>query len=78
MSRRKTNRLPIQFRIRENLIARLNLLLYSPTEGRVPYGAQSDLIEGLLDDFFARYDRSKPTTPLGDSNKPTTPLGDSK
>ena len=41
------------FRLPFRLKTKLDLYLYSPLEGRVPYGSHSRLICKLLEDFLA-------------------------
>jgi len=41
------------------LVARVELALFSDLEGRVPYGAWSGLIEQLLRDYFGRAERQR-------------------
>lgn len=44
----------------EDLVARMELELYSEVEGRIPVGAQSDLIERLLREHFKSQDQGGP------------------
>lgn len=39
----------------EHLDAELQLLLYSEVDGRVPYGALTNLVVPLLEEFMERY-----------------------
>lgn len=41
------------------LVARVELALFSDLEGRVPYGAWSGLIEQLLREYFNRAERQR-------------------
>ncbi len=41
------------------LVARVELALFSDLEGRVPYGAWSGLIEQLLREYFGRAERQR-------------------
>lgn len=43
----------IELRLPTDIADRLDLLLYSPLQGRVPYGAREKLITTLLEKFFA-------------------------
>lgn len=45
----------------EDIVARMELELYSEAEGRVPVGAQSSLIEKLLRSYFAVLDQKVPS-----------------
>lgn len=47
-------RLRVEIPLEEALVAEMDLLLFSPTEGRVPYGARTELIESLLRAALAR------------------------
>jgi hypothetical protein len=55
MSRRPNIERPIKLEISlpESLRGRLDLLLWSPTEGRIPQGAYSALIVQLLKDHLS-------------------------
>ena len=41
------------------LVAKVELALFSDLEGRVPYGAWSGLIEQLLREYFGRAERQR-------------------
>lgn len=41
------------------LVAKVELALFSDLEGRVPYGAWSGLIEQLLREYFSRAERQR-------------------
>lgn len=45
--------------IPEDLVARINLELMSPLEGRVPHGKWSELVTTLLRGYVAKLDQSK-------------------
>lgn len=49
--------------LREDIRARLDLLLYSPLEQRVPQGAYQQFFEALLLEYFNRKEPSCPTNP---------------
>lgn len=46
-------------RLPEDIVARLELELYSPAEGRVPQGAQQDLFMRLLKEHFEKLDAAR-------------------
>lgn len=58
MSRPKSNirKISKNISLHEEVVARMELELYSDVEGRVPIGAQSELIEQLLRQHFADQD----------------------
>jgi len=41
-----------------DIVVRMELELYSEVEGRIPIGAQSALIEGLLREHYAKQDEA--------------------
>lgn len=41
-------RLRVEIPLDEALVAEMDLLLFSETEGRVPYGARTEFIESLI------------------------------
>jgi len=43
----------------EDLVARVDLLLYSELEGRVPYGAWSKLVQALLEKMLEEREKGK-------------------
>jgi hypothetical protein len=43
----------------EDLVARLELELYSEVEGRIPFGAQQEFFTTLLREHFAKKDQSR-------------------
>jgi len=54
MSRPKgiTRRISKNISLPEDIVARMELELFSEVDGRIPIGAQSQLIEQLLRDYF--------------------------
>lgn len=46
--------------IPEDVIARVDLYLYSPLEGRVPYGAWPELMTRLLTQWLAEREQETP------------------
>ncbi len=44
----------------EDIVARMELELYSEVDGRIPIGAQSQLIEQLLRKHYAQQDAPSP------------------
>ena len=45
-------------RLSEDVCAKMELALFSEAEGRIPVGAQAELIETLLRDHFKRIERA--------------------
>lgn len=43
----------------EDIVAQVDLHLFSPLEGRVPHGAWSRLLETLLRDFLSRLSKEQ-------------------
>ncbi len=43
----------------EDLVAKLELHLYSEVEGRIPLGAQQEFFTKLLRDYFTELERAK-------------------
>lgn len=48
--------LQLNVAIPTDLMAKLELFLYSEVEGKVPHGAKSELIVNLLRNHFTRYE----------------------
>lgn len=48
--------------ITEDLRARLDLRLYSPTEGRIPFKAYSDFVEKAIRDLLDRVEATEGVT----------------
>lgn len=46
--------IPKHYQIPTTLAAQVDLLLFSPLEGKIPHGAQSDLVVRLLRDWVAK------------------------
>lgn len=45
--------------IPEDLVARLELELYSELEGKIPFGAQQEFFSKLLREYFAKGERDE-------------------
>lgn len=58
--RKLTPTVRFDIRLPQDLAARLQLALYSPSVGRVPHGALSDLFAALLREHFRRIDQENP------------------
>ena len=46
----------LSFYVSSPVATRLELMLWSPLEGKVPFGAYGEFFEKLLQDYFRRYD----------------------
>ncbi len=56
-----TKRISKNISLPEYLVARMELELYSEVDGRIPVGAQSQLIEALLRQHYTRQDNAQAT-----------------
>lgn len=47
----------VEIQLHSDLVARMDLLLFSDVQGRVPYGAREEFIANLIREHFSRIDK---------------------
>lgn len=57
----------LRARLREDLLARVELTLYSAAQGRIPYGAWPQLLEPLLEAYLAKVHEAEARGPLSET-----------